>query len=143
MPWARDDYGETQAEEWVRRAAANFLTREQLQFLILLKGSEPHIGTFGAFRFDWSIMRCEIGYWLRTPCRGKGYMTEAVKALVRLCENALSARRIEIRCDDNNVQSGRVAERCGFELEGVLKNESRDALGRLRSTRIYAKTCGD
>ncbi|HEX8523939.1 MAG TPA: GNAT family N-acetyltransferase [Tepidisphaeraceae bacterium] len=143
MPWATDDYGETQAEEWVRRAAANFLTREQLQFLILLKESQTHIGTFGAFRFEWSIMRCEIGYWLRTPYTGKGYMTEAVNGLVQFCEKALAARRIEIRCDDGNGPSGRVAERCGFALEGVLQHESRDALGRLRNTRIYAKTRGD
>jgi RimJ/RimL family protein N-acetyltransferase len=42
--------------------------------------------------------------------------------------------------DDRNERSWRVAERCGFTLEGILRNEAIGVHGELRNTRIYAKT---
>jgi ribosomal-protein-serine acetyltransferase len=140
MPWATDDYSEQAAEEWCRRAAGNFLTREQLQFLIFLRGSEVHVGNVGAFRFEWGVPKCEIGYWLRTSYTHQGVMTEAAAAITDLCVNVVGAHRIEIRCDDLNVSSGRVAERCRYLLEAVLHNDSRDPVGKLHNTRVYART---
>ena len=42
--------------------------------------------------------------------------------------------------DDRNVRSWRVAERCGFVLEGVLRQQSLTPDGEPRDMRIYAKT---
>src|ERR1700691_5266618 len=52
MPWATDDYSERSGEEWCRKAAANFLSREQLQFLIFEREEGRHIGNIGAFKFN-------------------------------------------------------------------------------------------
>ena len=52
----------------------------------------------------------------------------------------LKASRIEIRCDDRNGRSGRVAERCGYTLEGLLHHNARDNAGELCDTRVYART---
>ncbi|MGL4610186.1 MAG: GNAT family N-acetyltransferase [Trueperaceae bacterium] len=98
------------------------------------------IGNSGLHRIDWETPKFEIGYWCRTSETGKGYVTEIVRGLAKLCFEKLNAARIEIRCDDLNVKSYSVAERCGFSLEGVLKNDERNSKGELRSTRIYALT---
>ena len=66
-------------------------------------------------------------------------MTEAVGALADMALGLLGMERLEIRCDSRNDRSGRVAERCGFQLEGVLRRDSRDAGGGLRDTRVYAR----
>jgi RimJ/RimL family protein N-acetyltransferase len=47
--------------------------------------------------------------------------------------------RIEIRTDNRNQRSGRVAARCGFQLEGVLRHDSRHVDGTLRDTRVHAR----
>lgn len=47
MPWASDEYSEESSEQWCRRAAANFITREQLQFAMLLREDQPHVGNIG------------------------------------------------------------------------------------------------
>ena len=88
---------------------------------------------------DWNVPRFEIGYWVRRRFEGQGYVTEAADAIARFAFGALGARRVEIRMDDRNERSWRVAERLGFRLEGVLRNESREG-GGLRDTRIYAVT---
>lgn len=52
----------------------------------------------------------------------------------------LAANRIEIRCDHRNVRSQRVAERCGFQREGTLRNQGVDTSGELTDICLYAKT---
>jgi RimJ/RimL family protein N-acetyltransferase len=81
----------------------------------------------------------QIGYWCRARFEGKGYVTEAVRAISEVALHSMGANRIEIRCDVVNHRSRAVAERCGFQLEGVLKNECRTPDGRLRSTALYVR----
>lgn len=138
MPWATDNYGSDDAELWCRRSAANFLTREVLAFLIFLEDGE-HVGNTSLFNINWDVPRFEIGYWLATRHWGRGIMTEAVGALFTLACETLGAARVEIRCEAGNERSSRVAERCGFQLEGVLRRDKRGTDGTLRDMRVYAR----
>jgi RimJ/RimL family protein N-acetyltransferase len=141
MPWARDDYSVESSEEWCRRSAADFIERKGLNFLMLLKNGE-HVGNLGTAALDWDVPKVEIGYWLRTSHCGKGLVTEAVDAVCNVYLKSLKFERIEIRADELNERSWRVAERCGFVLEGTLRNDFRYPHGRLRSTRVYSKLRG-
>ena len=87
----------------------------------------------------WETPRTEIGYWCRTTRAGRGYVSEAVAAVARYAHENLRAVRVEIVTDEANLASRRVAERCGFELEGVLRHERRAPDGSLRNTCIYAR----
>lgn len=138
MPWATDDYNEQSGEEWCRKAAGDFLSRKQFQFLIFLRQSGEQVGNIGAFDFDWDVPNCEIGYWLRTAHTGHGYMTEAVDVLVKMLKATLGARRVQIRTDAENARSRRVAELAGFQLEGVLRNDCVAVGGRLRNTCVFS-----
>ena len=51
---------------------------------------------------------------------------------------SLSARRFEVRMDDTNERSWRIAERLGFTLEGILRQDTRAPSGELRDTRVYS-----
>jgi RimJ/RimL family protein N-acetyltransferase len=61
----------------------------------------------------------EIGYWLGVPFWGKGYATEAARALIDHafgeldCEALLGGARV------SNPASRRVLEKCGFQWTGV------------------------
>ena len=100
------------------------------------------VGGTGLHRIDWTLRKFEIGYWRKTGCEGRGYLTEAVRALARLAFDQLDARRVEIRMDDNNERSWRVAERAGFTLEALLRFDSATTAGEPRSTRVYARVRG-
>ena len=139
MPWADPMPSVDDTEKWCRSAAAKYLAREQFHFLIFLKDSRDYIGTCGMHRIDWKAPAMEIGYWLRKSRWGSGYMIEAANAVADFAMNALKANRVEIRCDQQNDRSARVAERAGFALEGVLRCEKRDHFNSLRDTRVYAK----
>ena len=70
---------------------------------------------------------------------GQGHVSEAVQQLCALAFDRLTARRVEIRCDTINLRSRAVAERCGFELEGVLRRDVLGVDGQPRDTAVYAR----
>lgn len=143
MPWAQQVPTADEQEAMARSAYARFMLRSDLVYALWLhdgQGRETRlVGGSGLHRIDWSVPRFEIGYWRRSGCGGQGYVTEAVNVLTRLAFDTLKAARVEIRMDDDNAASWRVAERAGYTLEGTLRRESRKPDGRLRDTRVYAR----
>jgi RimJ/RimL family protein N-acetyltransferase len=139
MVWAKTEPTPEQTEMFLRQAVADFVLRRAFHFNMYLREGNSFAGGISLFNINWSIPSFEIGYWLRTPLCGKGYMTEAVVALAKMAMEELKANRVEIRCDVNNLRSRKVAEMAGFRLEGVLKNDARTPAGDLRSTCVYSK----
>jgi RimJ/RimL family protein N-acetyltransferase len=117
---------------------AGFEERSNLVFYIFEKRTGTFVGSCSLFQFDWTIPRGEIAYWCATEHVGHGYITEAVLALTELAWS-LGLVRVEIRCDPRNLRSRAVAERAGFALEGILRNESRTNQGTLRDTCVFAQ----
>jgi len=146
MPWAGTMPSVDESEIHCRRQQARFILREDFALLIFLRrpdGSEGElVGGTGLHRIDWPLRRFEIGYWRKTGCEGNGYLTEAVRAVARLAFDVLGARRVEIRMDDNNAASWRLAERAGFTLEAILRFDAATPQGEPRSTRVYARVRG-
>ncbi|MEN2768951.1 GNAT family N-acetyltransferase [Ornithinibacillus xuwenensis] len=140
MPFAHSEQNEDDTEINIREAHVKFLTREDLRLLVFHKETGVLIANAGLHRIDWEVRRFEIGYWIDSRFSGKGYMTEAAAAIADFAFQELAANRVEIRCDAKNVKSRAVAERIGFELEGILKKDSVDVYGKeLRDTCVYAK----
>ena len=144
MPWAQTEPSLAQSEGDCRRMQAGFLLREDLPMLMFERdahGDEAgFVGGTGLHRIDWQVRRFEIGYWCRSSRVGRGFVGEAVEAITRCAFEQLRARRVEVRMDDGNERSWRVAERAGFTLEGVLRCQSLTPTGEPRDTRVYAKT---
>ena len=140
LPFAQNAPELHSTEENLRQAIADFITRKDLRLHMFLKETGEFVGSTGLHRINWSVPKFEIGYWLDTKFEGRGLMTEAVERLTNFAFEELNARRVEIRCDEENVRSRYVAERVGYELEGTLKCDSLSADGKhLRNTCIYAK----
>jgi RimJ/RimL family protein N-acetyltransferase len=142
LPWVAAEQSIEASEAYCRGAHAKFLTRTDLPYLAHLRSSGELVACVGLHRPEWSTPKFEVGYWCRSSRLGCGYVTEGVGAIVSLAFDALSARRVELITDEENARSRRVAERCGFVLEGVLKCERRAADGSLRNTCVYARTRG-
>ena len=97
MPWAQTHPTPEESEANIRKAVAQFITREDLRLLLFLKGTGTLVGSSGLHRIDWNVPRFEIGYWLRTSYSGRGLMTEAVGGITAFAREKLGARRVEIR----------------------------------------------
>ncbi len=139
LPWLASEYTLDTAEVFCRTSQASHLTRTDLVYLVFRRDTGRLVGCVGLHRPVWSTPKLEVGYWGRTSETRRGFMSEAVNALVAMAFEQLRAARVELVVDEENVASRRVAERCGFALEGVLRNERRAPNGDLRNTCIYAR----
>ncbi len=143
MPWAQEAPTAETSETVVRKMQADFIARRDLCFQIYARkpdGSPGRLlGGTGLHRMDWTVRRFEIGYWIRPEAAGQGHVSEAVKLLTVMAFDKLAARRVEIRCDPRNAKSRAVAERGGFELEGILRNEALGVDGHPRDTCVYSR----
>jgi len=143
MPWAQSAPSLAETEAVCRRMRVDFLLRNDLVVLVFERradGSEGElVGGSGLHRIDWTVRRFEIGYWCRTSWCGRGLVTEAARGLAAWAFTQLHARRVEIRTDAANQRSRRVAERAGFDLEGVLRQDSLSPQGTPRDTCVYAR----
>lgn len=142
LPFAQHIPTLEETEINIRQSRLRFLDRSDLRLLLFHKESGKLVGSSGLHRIDWRARKFEIGYWLHTAYTNQGYMTEAVHAITNFAIQELEANRIEIRCDRNNVRSAAVAQRAGFMLEGILRNETCDTQGLLRDTMVFAKIRG-
>jgi RimJ/RimL family protein N-acetyltransferase len=139
IPGIAEEQTADSAELRCRRSEGNFLARTDLPYLAFEKSTGRLVGSVGLHRTDWEVPKTEIGYWVRTSAGGRGYITEGVRALVGCAFDQLGAQRVELISDEENVSSRKVAERCGFELEGIRRNILRDPDGRLRNGCVYAR----
>ena len=64
----------------------------------------------------------ELGYWLGVPYWGKGYATEAARAVVDYGFNELKLHRIFASHFPNNPASGRILRKIGMTYEGRLRD---------------------
>ena len=139
LPWIAAEQTAQSAELYCRNAHANFVARKDLSLFVFDKVGGDLIGGVGLHRTVWTTPKTEVGYWCRSSKLGRGYVSEAVSALTRFAFTELGMARVELITDEANHASRRVADRCGFTLEGTLRHESRAPDGTLRNTCVYAR----
>ena len=139
LPWVAAEQSIESSEVYCRNAQANFVSRKDLPFLLFEASSGDLVGSAGLHRMDWATPKAEVGYWGRTSRSGKGFMSEAVFALAQFAFKHLHAVRLELITDEANAASRKLAQRCGFTLEGTLRSERRAPDRSLRNTCVYAR----
>ena len=63
-----------------------------------------------------------VGYWLRASARGKGLMTEAVRAVVKWARDECGIELLCLWTHPDNRASQAVAERAGFVRVGLAEH---------------------
>jgi len=75
----------------------------------------------GKIWIDVDGPKAEMGWWLRASATGRGYATEAVRALPQLAFDH-GVERLEVHTDPDNAPSRALAERAGFVLEEIRED---------------------
>ena len=88
---------------------------------IVLKETGEIIGTGGTFGINERHQNTELGYCLSRKYWGKGYMSEAVAAMIKYLFNTVGLNRIAACHDPENIGSGRVMQKCGMKFEGIQR----------------------
>jgi RimJ/RimL family protein N-acetyltransferase len=83
---------------------------------------DEFLGVAVAPRIDAEARTVELGYVVAPDARGRGVATAALRLLTEWAFTALDVLRIELLISAENGASRRVAERCGYTREGLLRS---------------------
>ena len=109
-------------------------------FTICDHGGDEYLGEVALRLGERSIANLE--YWLLPEGRGGARATRAVRLLATWAFEELGIARLQLWTEPENITSQRVAERCGFQREGLLR--SNDEIGGRRvDSVLYARLPGD
>lgn len=86
---------------------------------------------------DWTIPKAELGYYVDSNYEGKGIVTKAVDHIIDICFNELGFNKLYIRTSERNIPSKRIAEKCGFTLEGTIRRDYKTTSGELIDTMYF------
>jgi RimJ/RimL family protein N-acetyltransferase len=108
------------AEGWVALASA---AEPETQFAIEVNGEAA--GGIGVFlQQDVERYSAEIGYWLGEAHWNRGIATAAVRHFTEYAFDRYNLCRLYANVFETNPGSCRVLERCGYQLEGRLRQSA-------------------
>ena len=120
MSWAREDYTELTAREYITITRARW--EERTLFAFAITRAHEIVGGCTLSSIHPVYHYCNVGYWVRTSCHGQGIAGRAAKLAVRFGFENVGLIRAEIVVAVGNEASRRVAEKMGGHYEGILLN---------------------
>ncbi len=124
IPTIRTPYTEEDARGWLESQEPNRLAGRSLVMAIADTDADAVLGAIAA-RVNAITLTGSVGYWLTPSARGHGYTTMALRLLCSWLFETFELGRVELTTDPENRASQRVAERCGFQKEGLLRSHLR------------------
>jgi len=121
--WAADELERSGWRNRMRRYRAEHAAGAAIAYLIFETAGGRLVGgiTIGNIRYGVS-QSAQIGYWMGERHAGKGYMQDAIRALISHAFGVMRLHRIEAACIPGNTRSMRVLEKAGFNREGLLRS---------------------
>ncbi len=110
--------------------------RLKYQMAIVLRADGRLIGGCGVRKRTADAWQGDMGYELAPGIWGRGYATEAARAILAFGFEQLKLHRIWATCIADNVASAHVLEKIGMRLEGRLR-DNEHFKGRYWDSLIY------
>ena len=131
--WAGDDhvqkmYGEPSyktikaAERLLAKYIKSYDKGNYFRWAVIERTSGECIGQVAYFLVDTGNNFGEIEYCIGTGYQGKGYATEATKAIIDYGFRKIGFHKVQICVRPSNAPSKKVIEKCGFTYEGTLRD---------------------
>lgn len=134
-------YEDGMAEAWIGTHSEAFEKGELACFAVVLRGAGRLIGAV-ALEIDRDRRYADLGYWIAKPRWGRGYATEAARAVRDYGFEALGLDRIRACHFTRNPASGRVLEKVGMTFDLVIEGYV-DKWGALEDVNVYSMTSGE
>ncbi|MBL7773834.1 MAG: GNAT family N-acetyltransferase [Chitinophagaceae bacterium] len=119
--------GHEQEEEFLNEKNKNdkgyaAYNRRFILFLLVHKESQKIIGRCGIHNWNQEHQRAELGYVMHHEAyRNKGFMKEAISAIIEYGFTQLMLNRLEAVCSIHNMASIRILLSFHFKQEGILR----------------------
>jgi ribosomal-protein-alanine N-acetyltransferase len=117
LPWTDME----QASQYIAAAEEGLANGTTLRLGIEVAATGQLVGQAALYAFHETNRRCDVGYVLGRDHWGRGYLGEAMAALLGHGFGALDLNRVEADIDPRNVASAKALGRLGFRREGLMR----------------------
>ena len=107
----------------------NGYNEECYHWVIISRDIDQSIGAISVVETCYEIDLVHIGYCLGKKWWHKGYMSEALAAVIEFFFEQIGANRVESCFDPRNANSGKVMAKCGMKYEGIHRQADRNNQG--------------
>lgn len=112
----------TQVNELLQKYTDGYKSDDYFRWAIIDKATDCCMGQIAYYIVDTKNNFAEIEYCIGTDFQKKGFMTEAVKAVIKFGFEETKLHRIQISTKSINTPSRKVIEKCGFKHEGTFRD---------------------
>lgn len=102
-------------------ASWRLLPNPGVRWAISTHDGGPLLGTCGLFAWNRAWRKCSLGYELAPAARGRGYMREALRAVLDWGWQQMQLHRVEAQIHPANTASLALVQALGFAYEGHLR----------------------
>ncbi|UYO96199.1 GNAT family N-acetyltransferase [Microbacterium sp. M28] len=123
-------YTREHAEDFVGSVAGGWA--EEKDFVWAIRADGRLVGMIGLHHVnpDPAGTDAEIGFWVVSDARGKGYLTEAARTVIDWAFTDRGMVRLGWRAVAGNIPSARTARTLGFHYEGLQRQALTGPRGR-------------
>lgn len=105
--------------------------KKNFPYVLIDNHSEKIIGYIHVKNIDWDIPKAELGFFIDEQFSGKGILKKAMNVIIDHLFNELEFKKLYLRTHESNTPARKLAEKCGFEIEGRLRKDHRTTAGEL------------
>ena len=128
-------------EEWIRTRVA--YSQTEIRLAICLKEGERHIGNIQLTDIDWVVRHGYLGMFIGEPqYQSNGHGQQALRLMLHHAFGDLGLHRVYLTVLDDNPRAIRVYEKCGFAVEGRLRQHTYKG-GQFRDLILMGICVGD
>ncbi|MGO9428712.1 GNAT family N-acetyltransferase [Rhodoblastus sp.] len=120
--WPLDDLSKGSFQRRLARQDRERLDDQAYGYLIFRGKDDALLGGLTLGNVRRGVAQCAtLGYWIGERHAGQGFMSRAVRAVLRHAFLEMRLHRVEAACAPNNERSRRLLEGVGFQREGFAR----------------------
>ena len=128
-----------EAQEFVEEMIKHTISNTYFPYVIIDENDSRIIGFIDLKNIDWSVPKTQIGFYIDEGYEGKGIISNAISKIIDYCFDEKGFEKLFMRIHPENLAAKKVAEKCGFELEGTIKKDYKTPSGKLVDLHYYGK----
>ncbi|TPR38863.1 GNAT family N-acetyltransferase [Apilactobacillus micheneri] len=123
LPWSNNLQSVDAEMNFLNDNLDKYLSKKSLNLLIQYHGQI--VGTISFNNINHNRCLADIGYWIGKDYSGHNIMHRCVLAMLSIGFGNYNLNKIIINAAVDNLPSNQVAKKCGFHLDGILRENER------------------
>jgi RimJ/RimL family protein N-acetyltransferase len=113
--------------------------RTYFPYIIIDHSNQRIAGFIDLKNIDWNIPKSEMGLYIDKDYANQGISTKSFNLFCDFCFAEYNFQKLFLRTHHSNKYARRVAEKCGFEIEGTIRRDYKTTSGEIVDLLYYGR----